>query len=308
MLLQVFFLCLLAGCSITWFNTICYVLCIKNFPLTRPLALSLSISFNGVSAALYNLIVNAINSSDPSLYLLLNGLIPLLTSLIALLPILRQPLSPQILSPNGLRIDSIIFLYLSILAASTGIYLLIFNSVSSYESIAGVIVVGAIFFLILPLVTTGPFYAWEWTQRTMSSTSSSLPLEDSSFNFDVSDDLEIHKTLMGSEASTVSSLYTFNSYNPKDKEGCCDALALKDQLTGLGEEHSVKLLVSRWDFWLYYMAYFCGGTIGLIYSNNLGQIAQSLGYSSEISQFVSLYSACSFFGRLLSAAPDFLQA
>ncbi|CAI8613464.1 unnamed protein product [Vicia faba] len=43
----VFFLCLIAGCSICWFNTICYVLCIKNFTTNRSLALSLSISFNG---------------------------------------------------------------------------------------------------------------------------------------------------------------------------------------------------------------------------------------------------------------------
>ncbi|CBI39995.3 unnamed protein product, partial [Vitis vinifera] len=67
------------------------------------------------------------------------------------------------------------------------------------------------------------------------------------------------------------------------------------------------MLVRRWDFWLYYIAYLCGGTIGLAYSNNLGQISESLGYSSETNMIVTLYSACSFFGRLLSAAPDFLK-
>ncbi|KAL0008312.1 hypothetical protein SO802_009814 [Lithocarpus litseifolius] len=81
----------------------------------------------------------------------------------------------------------------------------------------------------------------------------------------------------------------------------------KDRLIVLGEEHPARLLVRRWDFWLYYLAYFCGGTLGLVYSNNLGQISESLGYSTITSSLVTLYSTCSFFGRLLSAAPDFLR-
>ncbi|KAL0297420.1 UNVERIFIED_CONTAM: protein NUCLEAR FUSION defective [Sesamum radiatum] len=87
----VFLLCLLAGCSICWFNTVCFVLCIKNFPSNRPLALSLTVSFNGVSAALYNLAVNSLNPSTSAAYLLLNALVPLFTSIAALVPILRQP-------------------------------------------------------------------------------------------------------------------------------------------------------------------------------------------------------------------------
>ena len=76
----------------------------------------------------------------------------------------------------------------------------------------------------------------------------------------------------------------------------------------LGEEHPLYLLLCRSDFWLYYVAYFCGGTIGLVYSNNLGQIAQSLGQSSETTTLVTLYSSFSFFGRLLSATPDYIRA
>ncbi|KAJ6695710.1 putative NODULIN-LIKE PROTEIN [Salix koriyanagi] len=82
----------------------------------------------------------------------------------------------------------------------------------------------------------------------------------------------------------------------------------KDQLAMLGEEHPAWLLVRRLDFWLYYIAYFCGGTIGLVYSNNLGQIAESLGQSSNTTTLVTLYSSFSFFGRLLSAAPDYIRA
>ncbi|XP_010499697.1 PREDICTED: protein NUCLEAR FUSION DEFECTIVE 4-like isoform X2 [Camelina sativa] len=81
--------------------------------------------------------------------------------------------------------------------------------------------------------------------------------------------------------------------------------AKEGNIVRLGDEHSFRLLISRLEFWLYYIAYFCGGTIGLVYSNNLGQIAQSLGQNSTT--LVTIYSSFSFFGRLLSAAPDFMH-
>lgn len=93
-----------------------------------------------------------------------------------------------------------------------------------------------------------------------------------------------------------------------DGNGCWEMVIMSDRLAFLEEEHDMKRLLFRIDFWLYYFAYFCGGTIGLVYSNNLGQIAQSLGLASTTSTLITLYSSFSFFGRLLSAVPDFLKA
>ncbi|GMP62402.1 hypothetical protein CsSME_00024522 [Camellia sinensis var. sinensis] len=301
----VFVLCLLAGCSICWFNTVCYVLCIKNFSANRPLALALSISYNGVSAALYNLIANAINSSEDTLYLLLNALVPLITSVAALTPLLRQP-PIQSLPADAVSRDSLIFIYLNILAVFTGLYLLLLNSLSSNAITARILLAGAIFLLVIPLGTPGIIYARDWARRTIHS---SFRFEGSRFNLVDVDDLELHKELIGSGTSSADGT-TFNGNNAlglREKRGCCFDLIEKDQLTVLGEEHPAKWVVRRRDFWLYYLAYFCGGTIGLVYSNNLGQISQSLGYSSQTSSIVTLYSACSFFGRLFSAAPDFLR-
>ena len=287
----------MAGCSICWFNTVCFVLCIRNFPVNRALALSLTISFNGVSAALYTLIANAINPSEDTIYLFLNALVPLFTSGVALIPILRQP-PLQSLPTEAIRRDSLIFLGLNILAVITGLYLLLLNSLSSTASTARILFGGAIGLLVLPLCLPGIVYAREWARRTIHTT-----LHFDSFNLIDPDDLELHKELIGSESNGNSG----NSHTATDKDGCFGKVVEKDQLTVLGEEHSVRLLVRRWDFWLYYFAYFCGGTLGLVYSNNLGQISQSLGYSSQTSSLVTLYSSCSFFGRLLSAAPDFLR-
>ncbi|KAK3038199.1 hypothetical protein RJ639_029639 [Escallonia herrerae] len=311
--LLVFLLCLLAGCSICWFNTVCFVLCIRNFPTNRPLAISLTVSFNGVSAALYNLAAKALNPSSSALYLLLNAFIPLLTSFAALVPILRQPpLDP--LPVDAVRRDQLIFLLLNILAVITGLYLLLLGSVSS--SAAQLLFTGAILLLILPLGIPGIIYARDWFRRTISS---SFRLQGSGFILVDADDLELHKELISRENNSANGLaYTAISdgyakgsicaQEDKPSEGCCMTMIIrKDSLVMLGEEHKARMIVRRLDFWLYYFAYFCGGTIGLVYSNNLGQIAQSLGQSAKTSTLITLYSSFSFFGRLLSAAPDFMR-
>ncbi|EPS63899.1 hypothetical protein M569_10882, partial [Genlisea aurea] len=284
----VFLLCLLSGLSICWFNTVCFVLCIKNFPSTRPLALSLTVSFNGLSAALYNLIATSFSTSSSAIYLLLNALLPLITSLIALLPILRQP-PPQQPHADVLRRDQLTFIKLKLLAVVTGFYLLLLHPTGPSASRA--LFAGAVFLLLLPYGIPGILYARNWFGRTVLS---SFPVDGSGFLLVDDETLELHKELISRENS-------LNDYG--DPEGCFPT----DELLVLGIEHGAWMLVRRFDFWLYYVAYFCGGTIGLVYSNNLGQIAQSLGHSSYNPMLITIYSSFSFFGRLLSAAPDYAR-
>lgn len=289
-----FLLCLLAGCSICWFNTVCFILCIRNFPANRPLALSLTVSFNGVSAALYALAGNSIDPSSSALYLLLNALVPLIVSIAALVPILRQPtLDPLPTVAN--RRDSLIFLLLNVLALLTGVYLLLFGSNTSNAKTARLLFSGSIFLLIFPLCIPGVVYARDWFHRTVHS---SFRLEDSGFILVEHDDLELHKQLLSRENSKEENgfrrLLSDGGSTRKKSFGeiqqCCDTIIWKDRLAMLGEEHSARLLVSRLDFWLYYLAYFCGGTVGLVYSDNLGKIAQSLGQSSNTTSLLTLYT------------------
>ncbi|KAA8521041.1 hypothetical protein F0562_011806 [Nyssa sinensis] len=309
----VFLLCLLAGCSICWFNTVCFVLCNQNFPANRSLAISLTVSFNGVSAALYTLAANAINPSSHVFYLFLNAVIPLFTSIAAVVPILRQPpLDP--LPPDAVRRDSLIFLLLNFLAVATGIYLLLLSSADS--KMAGILFSGAILLLVLPLGIPGIIYARDWFHRTIHT---SFHMQGSGFILVDVDDLELHKELISREANnlgngvahpvngTDGSPYGITKNNNGGSDGCCEKMMDKDRLAMLGEEHKAQMLVRRLDFWLYYFAYFFGGTIGLVYSNNLGQIAQSLGKSYMTTTLITLYSSFSFFGRLLSAAPDYMR-
>lgn len=307
----VFLLCLLAGCSICWFNTVCFVLCIRNFPTNRPLAISLTVSFNGVSAALYNLAAKAFGSSSSDLYLLLNAFFPLLTSIAALIPILRQP-SLDPLPNDAVKRDQLIFLLLNFLAVTTGLYLLFLPSRD--PSSARLLFCGAIVLLILPLCIPGMVYARDWFHRTIYS---SFRVEGSGLLLINHDDLELHKQMLSRENSLVDEVFHVGNgdaysdqiieKDTKCSEGCCQTFIERDRLVMLGEEHKANMLVRRLDFWLYYFVYFFGGTIGLVYTNNLGQIAQSLGLSSTTSTLITIYSAFSFFGRLLSAAPDIMR-
>ena len=63
-------------------------------------------------------------------------------------------------------------------------------------------------------------------------------------------------------------------------------------------------MLRRIDFWLYFFVYLFGATLGLVFLNNLGQIAESRGYSGT-SSLVSLSSSFGFFGRLMPSIGDY---
>ncbi|KFK44928.1 hypothetical protein AALP_AA1G321000 [Arabis alpina] len=282
----VFLCCLLAGLSICWFNTACFILCIRHFPSNRALALSLTVSFNGISAALYSLAFNAINPSSSNLYLLLNSLVPLMVSFAALVPVLTKPSIDTAPDSDSRRYDSHVFAIMNVVAVITSFHLLLSSLSNDVVASARLHFLGAVVLLVFPLCAPFLVYARDYFLPTISNR----------FNHDSSgyvmlniDELKIQKASAGYEHSG-----TVNQKNVKD-----------GNVVRLGDEHSFRLLISRLEFWLYYIAYFCGGTIGLVYSNNLGQIAQSLGQSSTT--LVTIYSSFSFFGRLLSAAPDFMH-
>ncbi|XP_023755049.1 protein NUCLEAR FUSION DEFECTIVE 4 [Lactuca sativa] len=275
--LTVFVLCLSAGCSITWFNTICFVLCIKNFPNNWPLAVSLTVSFNGLTASLYNLIVTKTTSHNTnSPYLILNAFLPFVTSILALLPIIQQ----KELKIDG-KNDTYTFTFLYTIAALTGLYLFVLDTQSQNIFVVAIL-------LLLPLVS--PKMMQLAVRYHIIGAFGVYLGEGPSYNL--------------VEINNYEELYEESLEVKSCGDSAFGKLMEKDRIMVLGEEHSVKLLVARFDFWLYYVAYFCGGTIGLVYSNNLGQIAQSFGYVYKTEALVRIYSTCSFFGRLVSAVPD----
>ncbi|KAK9940931.1 hypothetical protein M0R45_017564 [Rubus argutus] len=56
---QLFLLTVVAGNSICWINTVCYVVSIRHFPFHQQVAVGITTSFQGLSAKIYTDIVNA---------------------------------------------------------------------------------------------------------------------------------------------------------------------------------------------------------------------------------------------------------
>jgi hypothetical protein len=82
---------------------------------------------------------------------------------------------------------------------------------------------------------------------------------------------------------------------------------LQRQNNGQQEEVGGLRLLRLFDFWLYFLSYMFSGTLGLVFLNNLGQIADSRGLT-DASTLVSLSSSFGFFGRLLPAFLDYYTA
>ncbi|XP_047048107.1 protein NUCLEAR FUSION DEFECTIVE 4-like [Lolium rigidum] len=293
----VFLVCLVAGCSICWFNTVCFVICIRSFSASnRPLALSLSISFNGLSAAFYTLFANTFSPYSPSVYLLLNAILPLVVSIVALPAILLCHPHDRNSVRTTSKHDRRVFLGFYIIAFVTGIYLVIFGSVTTTSSAARVVLMGALALLALPIIMPA---ASSCSTVATHGPDPALPLSN--------DDPQKPLLLDIDHQKEIDSSMTQKSVEWQFEGCCCGTILEKGRVLVLGEEHSAKKLIRHVDFWLYYIAYFCGATVGLVYSNNLGQIAQSLNLQPRLTMLLAIYSSCSFFGRLLSALPDFLQ-
>ncbi|CAA7395990.1 unnamed protein product [Spirodela intermedia] len=286
---SVFILCLMAGCSICWFNTVCFALCTRAFPSPRhrSLALSLSVSFNGASAGFYALLATALPGHHPSgsSYLLLSATIPLLASAVALPPALRFSSPGTVAADHGRNDDESedgVFLLLLGFAVLAGVHLLLLPPSSGAAPATRLLLGGGSLLLLLPLLRV-----WRRGGRTRNCP----------------EDLELLRKLLSAKAEG----------SPRGRHWLAGGgvggrrWLGRGRLSAVGEEHGPRRLVSRVDFWVYYLAYLCGGTVGLVYSNNLGQIRESQGRGGEsTAALVGLYSSCSFFGRLLASVPDLL--
>ncbi|KAG7026074.1 Protein NUCLEAR FUSION DEFECTIVE 4, partial [Cucurbita argyrosperma subsp. argyrosperma] len=215
------------------------------------------------SAALYTLMANAIDPNDANLYLLLNALVPLIIYVVTFLPILHQP-PAQPSSIDATRNDSLTFIYLYNTAVITGLYLITFNSTPSSKYEAQILLAGAFSLLLVPLCLPGIWSTHKWLFRIASTSLSSVLHFRSNL---VNNELQQELINLETERSGTKVITPFDY---KEKESISRTMMGKENLTVLEEEHSAKMLVRRLDFWLYFVAYFCGGTIELVYSNNLG--------------------------------------
>ncbi|KAG4935169.1 hypothetical protein JHK82_049465 [Glycine max] len=231
---HVFLLTFLAGNSICWINTVCYVVTIRNFFSDREVAVGMTTSYQGLSAKIYANIVDAVSPhKKASAFIFLNSLLPVIVGLIAA-PLVRE-IDEEVTSPKHTRVG---FGVMFVITISTGIYAVlsslqfVTSKVSSLGTLVGILVT-----LLLPLLVPLSVKIKELQENT--------------------EKVRIYHFTM--EENTTSEERVENEV----KEG------------EVQEE-----------------------VVGLVYLNNLGQIAESRG-CSNISSLVSLSSSFGFFGRLM---------
>ncbi|XP_047169195.1 protein NUCLEAR FUSION DEFECTIVE 4-like [Vigna umbellata] len=266
---HVFFLTVLAGNSICWINTVCYVIAIRNFPSDRQVAVGITTSYQGLSAKVYTTIVDVAGHKKRAIaFLFLNSVLPFLVSLITT-PVIREI---EVISPKHSRVGFDVIFAITI---ATGIYAVmsslefVSNKISPLGSLIGILVS-----LLVPmLVPLSMMIVGSWHKNTE---------KQRVYNF---------TTEAGHDKRTENEVK-----EDEESEEVHDV--------GVREEVETKLMLRRLDFWLYFFVYLFGATLGLVFLNNLGQIAESRGYSGT-SSLVSLSSSFGFFGRLMPSIIDY---
>lgn len=283
--LQFFLLTVLAGNSICWFNTVSYVVGIRNFPCNQQVVVGLTTSYQGLSAKIYADAVGAVFSSSPPKramgYLLLNSALPLFVCCMVA-PLVR---GTDVGGPTNVNAG---FILMFVITMVTGIYSVItsLGSISRGMSALGNLI-GTCVLLLVPLV---------------------IPVvekirEKAPAKLNINRDTKVHSfgaTDLDQDDGTVRSGLE-EGFKEGEEEGSTRVPAVQD--VGVREEIGAKAMAMRVDFWLYFFVYFSGATIGMVFMNNLGQIVESRG-SSRTSSLVSLCSSFGFFGRLM---PSFLD-
>ncbi|XP_047939626.1 protein NUCLEAR FUSION DEFECTIVE 4-like [Salvia hispanica] len=263
----VFLLTALAGNGICWINTVCYLITIRNFPLDRQIAVGLSTSYIGLSAKLYTDIVDVIADSNSSSARAKAFL--LLNSALPLLVCLAvAPLARGAVVGKSKRLSRGFFA-MFVISMVTGVFAVVTSLKAVVTSLipSYAILAGMVVILLLPLVVPAGEKVTETVRRRCL--------------------IAVHHHDGGGEAVVE-----------KDVESDANVEGV-----GVVDEIGPLVMVRRLEFWLYFFVYLFGATLGLVFVNNLAQIAESRGCSGT-SSLVSLSAAFSFFGRLL---PSFLD-
>ncbi|KAJ1263346.1 hypothetical protein BS78_09G177200 [Paspalum vaginatum] len=303
---HLFALTSLAGNGICWINTVCYLLCINNFRSDSRVAVSLATSYLGLSAKLYTTMAETIpraaraRYSTTKVYLLLNAVVPMAVTLVAA-PSLRVV---EQLKDCATRRTEAPFLAMFAITLGTGACAVVGSigaksvGLSSREHMVSLYVL-----LALPLLIPVALRAREsiskiretkWENRVHDHDSDgpeTTPVSVSVVELAAEDKQEqqagqLQEVVEQSSATAASA--------------SASASASQEEVGGLR-------LLRKLDFWLYFFSYMFSGTLGLVFLNNLGQIAESQGLA-DASTLVSLSSSFGFFGRLLPAFLDYYTA
>ncbi|XP_074582244.1 protein NUCLEAR FUSION DEFECTIVE 4-like [Curcuma longa] len=281
---HIFALTAVAGNGICWINTACYLVCIKNFAAdSRRVAVGLSTSYVGLSAKVFTVMTGAIfnkkSHHKAKHYLLLNSIAPVLVSLVV------APFMRFILPCKNVSNLSLGFIAMFTITLATGVSAIIGTIgstsrgffVREYSLSLGILLASPV---VVPLAMKLK-HAMEETLRNKK-------------------EKRIHDLDDAETGERIEELQV-----KEEDDDAVDKGAEVEESEGVG---GVQIL-RKVDFWLYFFSYLFSATLGLVFLNNLGQIAESRGLPrEETSTLVSLSSSFGFFGRLFPFLIDYYSS
>ncbi|KAE8688792.1 Major facilitator superfamily protein [Hibiscus syriacus] len=293
----IFFLTVLAGHSICWINTVCYIVTIKNFPLDRQLAIGLTGSYQGLSAKIYTDIVEVVFPSSAMQrargYLILSSVLPFTIS------VLSAPVA-RVINVVKTKRAKAAFISILVITTATGAFAVVgsFGSTSTMLSPLTNAVGMAALLLVPLLIPIGLGLKQLLPARILNRLKREEKVYIEEIDIASLDNMEsgVKEIREGISSFTVEISGELTESSIEDDK--------TNQLTSVMEEIDVKVMLRRLNFWLYFFVYLFGVTLGLVFLNNLGQIAESRGCSA--SALVSLSSSFGFFGRLVPSIVDYV--
>ncbi|KAE8656880.1 Major facilitator superfamily protein [Hibiscus syriacus] len=296
----IFFLTVLEGNSICWINTVCYIVTIKNFPLDRQLAIGLTGSYLGLSAKIYTDIVDVFPYSameKAKAYLLLSSVLPFAVSVVSA-PVVR------VINVVKTKRAKSAFILILVITTATGAFSVVGSLGSASSELSPLTsAVGMAALLVAPLlIPLGLGLRLQTKQLIPARILNRLNPEE---KVHVEEFNNVSMDIMESGTKEIRESISISSISVELSESCSgdDNVSETNDIISVLEEIGVKVMLRRLSFWLYFFVYLFGVTLGLVFFNNLGQIAESRG--CQASALVSLSSSFGFFGRLVPSVVDY---
>lgn len=317
-----FIIAVLAGNTTSWLNASVFTWSVRNFPRNRGPVSGLYKAYMGLSAAIYSTISDNFFSSSASMYLLMLTMVP--TAVCLITAIFLRPVPPSE-TPEDIKAEQHSIFAFTMISISLAVLLLVQNLVPGVEQGTTRSVLMVLLFVILAAPAFVPLTVFFLMKRKSSRgvTHDDEVIENTSNSLDVSsnditgedklrkivllnqsdtDSIDASIVDMGKDGLTKPLLDQCN------RDSSADDLKQSSKLK-LGEDHPTLSLFKAWHMYVLYITLFCAAGSGMAFSNNLGQVGQSFGFST-VTLFTSLFSLGNFFGRIASgnASEYFLTA
>jgi hypothetical protein len=268
------------GNSMTWFNTAVLVTCMRNFPKSRGTIVGFLKGFIGLSGAIFTQIFISLLSSDGVELLLFLAVGPTLICLLCMGFI--RPVTPTVgESYSEIEEEHRQFHYIYIVCVALAVYLFAIVFIDELFPNPTVLIV-AVFvmfaFLLSPIaVPLKILFEIVFPPKKQQKAPNSV---------DPDALLEASRIAMATKEKKAEFFLALGEGASKNKKG-----------PRRGEDFDLKQAIVKADFWLLFLAFFCGVGTAVTANNNLSQLAEAQGYAG-VSTFVLLVGIWGFLGRL----------